>query len=228
MDADDQTSRGSRMTLVLHGYWRSSAAYRVRIGLNLKGLTYRQATLDLRAGAQRTAGYRALAPIGLVPTLEADGLRITQSLAILEWLDERHPGTPLLPEQADARALVRAMAQIVACDIHPINNLRVLSALRSDLAASDAMVQKWVARWIGEGFAALETMVSEHGGAFCFGDRPTIADCCLIPQIYNARRFSVDLSAYPKLVAIEAGCLRLDAFDRARPESQPDADGASA
>lgn len=216
------------MTLVLHGYWRSSAAYRVRIGLNLKSLAYQQATVDLRTGTQRSADYRELAAIGLVPTLEAEGFRITQSLAILEWLDERHPGTPLLPEQADARALVRAMAQIIACDIHPINNLRVLSALRSDFAASDATVQEWVGRWIGEGFTALETMVSEHGGRFCFGDRPTIADCCLIPQVYNARRFGVDLDPFPKLVAIEASCLRLDAFDMARPELQPDADGVLA
>jgi len=216
------------MTLVLHGYWRSSAAYRVRIGLNLKGLAFRQATLDLRSGDQRAAAYRELAPIGLVPTLEADGLRVTQSLAILEWLEERHPGTPLLPEQAEARAIVRAMALIVACDIHPINNLRVLSALRSDFAASEAMVQKWIARWIEEGFTALETMVAEHGGTFCFGDRPTIADCCLIPQVYNARRFGIDLNVFPRLVATEVQCLGLDAFHRARPELQPDADGASA
>ena len=216
------------MTLVLHGYWRSSAAYRVRIGLNLKGLAFRQATLDLRSGDQRGAAYRELAPIGLVPTLEADGLRVTQSLAILEWLEERHPGTPLLPEQAEARAIVRAMALIVACDIHPINNLRVLSALRSDLAASEAMVQKWIARWIEEGFTALETMVAEHGGTFCFGARPTIADCCLIPQVYNARRFGIDLNAFPRLVATEVQCLGLDAFHRAPPELQPDADGASA
>jgi len=221
-------SRAGRMTVVLHGYWRSSAAYRVRIGLNLKGLPFRQETLDLRTGVQRAPTYRELAPIGLVPTLDVDGLRITQSLAILEWLEERHPGTPLLPEHADARAIVRAMALIVACDIHPINNLRVLSALRSDVAASEAMVQKWIARWIVEGFSALETMVSEHGGTFCFGDRPSIADCCLIPQLYNARRFGVDLSAFPNLVRIETDCLRLDAFDRARPELQPDADGASA
>ena len=216
------------MTLVLHGYWRSSAAYRVRIGLNLKGLLFRHATIDLRTGAQREGAYRALAPIGLVPTLEADGLRITQSLAILEWLEERHPGIRLLPEQAEARAIVRAMALIVACDVHPINNLRVLSALRSDLAATDAMVHAWIARWISEGFEALETMVAELGGTFCFGDRPTMADCCLIPQVYNARRFGIDLGAYPRLVAIESRCLELDAFDRARPELQPDADGASA
>lgn len=216
------------MTLVLHGYWRSSAAYRVRIGLNLKRLAYQQATLDLRTGAQRSADYRELAPIGLVPTLEADGFRITQSLAILEWLDERHPGTPLIPEQANSRSIVRAMAMIVACDIHPINNLRVLSALRSDLAASDGMVQEWIARWIREGFTALEAMVSDHGGRCCFGDSPTIADCCLIPQVYNARRFGVDLSSFPRLGDIEAYCLEQDAFDRARPELQPDADGASA
>ena len=214
------------MSLVLHGYWRSSAAYRVRIALNLKGLDYRQVTHDLRAGAQRDADYRTLAPIGLVPALETDeGQVLTQSLAILEWLEERYRHPPLLPGSAAARAVVRAMASLVACDIHPINNLRVLKVLRGELGAGEDAVQAWIARWIGEGFAALETMASEYGGRFCFGDALSLADCCLVPQIYNARRFEVDLDAFPTLLGIEVNCQNLDAFARAAPEVQPDADG---
>lgn len=216
------------MTLLLHGYWRSSAAYRVRIALNLKGLDYDQVAHDLRAGAQRDPAYLALAPIGLVPTLEADGLSLTQSLAILEWLEETRGGHALLPRDAAARATVRAMAQIVACDIHPINNLRVLATLRKDFGASEAMIPAWIGRWIGEGFGALERMVSEHGRGFCFGSAPTMADCCLVPQLYNARRFNVELGAFPTLIAVEAACTALDAFDRARPERQPDAEGQAA
>jgi maleylpyruvate isomerase len=212
------------MRLLLHGYWRSSAAYRVRIALHLKRLEYGQVAHDLRTGAQRDPAYLALAPIGLVPTLEADGSRITQSLAIMEWLEESHAGHALLPRDAIARSTVRAMAQIVACDVHPINNLRVLAALRQQFKAGEDVVQAWVGRWIGDGFAALEAMVSEHGRGFCFGSEPTMADCCLIPQLYNARRFGVELHAFPKLVEVEAACLALDPFDRARPEMQPDAD----
>jgi len=217
------------MTLILHGYWRSSAAYRVRIALNLKGLAYRQVAHDLRTGAQHDAGYRTLAPLGLVPALDVgSGQVLTQSLAILEWLEERHPDPPLLPDTASARATVRAMASIVACDIHPINNLRVLTALRERLGAGKTDVREWVAHWIGEGFGALETMASQQGGGFCFGNAPTIADCCLVPQIYNARRFGVDLGSYPTLLEIEANCRTLDAFGQAAPEVQPDADGGAA
>ena len=216
------------MTLLLHGYWRSSAAYRVRIALNLKGLEYGQAAHDLRTGAQREPAYLALAPMGLVPALEADGIRITQSLAIMEWLEESYAGQALLPCGATARSTVRAMAQIVACDIHPINNLRVLAALRRDFKAGEDLVQAWISRWIQDGFAALEAMVSEHGRGFCFGSQPTMADCCLVPQLYNARRFEVGLDAFPRLVEVEATCLSLEAFDRARPEMQPDADRAVA
>ncbi|MEJ2410210.1 MAG: maleylacetoacetate isomerase [Novosphingobium sp.] len=216
------------MSLVLHGYWRSSAACRVRIALNFKGLGYRQVTHDLRTGAQRDAKYRELAPIGLVPALETDRQVLTQSLAILEWLEERYPDPPLLPDNVLARATVRAMASIVACDIHPINNLRVLKALREELGAGEEAVRDWIARWIGEGFAALETMVSQHAQRFCFGDTPTLADCCLVPQIYNARRFGVALNAYPTLLGIEANCQALDAFAMAAPGGQPDADGPAA
>ncbi|MCJ2180966.1 maleylacetoacetate isomerase [Novosphingobium album (ex Hu et al. 2023)] len=218
--------KAASMSLVLHGYWRPSAAYRVRIALNLKGLEYRQVTHDLRTGSQRNPEYRGLAPIGLVPALETDdGQVLTQSLAIFEWLEEQHPYPPLLPDNASERAAVRAMACIVACDIHPINNLRVLKALREELVAGEDMVRDWIARWINEGFTALETMVSHHGGHFCFGDTPTLADCCLVPQIYNARRFEVALSAYPRLLGIEANCEALHAFANAAPEVQPDADG---
>lgn len=216
----------SNMSLILHGYWRSSAAYRVRIALNLKELEYRQVTHDLRTGAQCKAEYRELAPIGLVPALETDdGQVLTQSLAILEWLEERYPDPPLLPANAPARSAVRAMAYIVACDIHPINNLRVLKGLREDLGAGEVAVRDWIARWVGEGFAALETMASQNGGRFCFGDTPTLADCCLIPQIYNARRFDVALDAYPTLLRIDANCQTFDAFAKAAPEVQPDAGG---
>ncbi|NIJ15937.1 maleylacetoacetate isomerase [Sphingobium vermicomposti] len=215
------------MTPVLHGYWRSSAAYRVRIALNLKGIDHRQVSHDLRTGAQTAPDYRRLAPQGLVPALEIEGETLTQSLAILEWLEEAHPEPPLLPEGAIARAQVRSMAAAVACDIHPLNNLRVLKALKHDLGAPQSSIDSWVGRWIGEGFAALEETVARHGDGFCFGDRPTIADCCLIPQIYNARRFDIDLGAFPRLVAVDARCATIDAFARAAPDRQPDADGAA-
>lgn len=216
------------MSLVLHGYWRSSAAYRVRIALNLKGIAYRHVTHDLRTGEHRSAAYRAIAPLGLVPTLEVDGTPLTQSLAILEWIEERHAQPPLLPNDATKRAIVRSMASIIACDTHPINNLRVLVVLRSEFAASDEAVQAWISRWIGESFTALEQLVDEHGRGFCFGDTPTMADCCLVPQIYNARRFGVDLCGLPSLVAVERRCKALDAFVRASPEVQPDAEGSAA
>ena len=212
------------MNLILHGYWRSSAAYRVRIGLNLKGLSYRQVSHDLRIGEQSAPSYRAISPAGLVPALDTGEQTLTQSLAILEWLEELHPEPALLPLDATARADVRAMAGIVASDIHPLNNLRVLNALRKDFAATPDAVQGWIARWIGDGFAALEAMVQRHGGAYCFGDSPTIADCCLIPQIYNARRFSVDLSAFPALLAVDQRCAADDAFSLAAPDHQPDAE----
>ena len=209
--------------LTLHGYWRSSAAYRVRIALNLKGLAYDQVTYDLRQGAQKGDAYAALNPQKLVPALQTEtGAVLTQSLAILEWLEEAHPEPALLPEDRIDRAHVRAMAAAIACDIHPLNNLRVLNTLRGDLAASDDQVSQWNARWIGDGFDAVEQMIG--GGDFCYGDAPTLADCCLAPQIYSARRFKVDLSPWPKIRAVAEACDAIPAFAVARPEFQPDAD----
>jgi maleylpyruvate isomerase len=216
----------AEVSLTLHGYWRSTTAYRVRIALALKGVAYEQVTHDLRTGAQRDAGYRALNPQGLVPALETDDAVLTQSSAILEWIDETYPGPPLLPVGANDRAIVRAMAATIACDIHPINNLRILNALRTEFGADEAAVQRWIARWIGDGFAALETMVARHGEGFAFGATPTIADCHLVPQVYSAERFAVDLSPYPHLMAAADTARALPAFAAAHPDQQPDADRA--
>jgi maleylpyruvate isomerase len=216
------------MTMTLHGYWRSSASYRVRLAANLKGLVYDQVSYDLRRGEQRMPALRQIAPLGLVPALEVDGGSLTQSLAIFEWLEETHPYPPLLPAGPMERAAVRSMASTIACDIHPLNNLRVLQALRRELGASEQAVQEWIAHWIREGFAALEAMVRTHGRGFCFGDTPTMADCCLVPQIYNAHRFHVDLTDFPELLAVDARCGEIDAFARAVPERQPDADADGA
>lgn len=208
----------------LHGYWRSSAAYRVRIALNLKGLDYEQVTHDLRKGEHRDPAYLAENPQGLVPALVTDDGTLIQSPAIVEWIEERVPTPPLLPADPFDRATVRAMAAIVGCDIHPINNLRVLAQLRSTFAADEAQVSGWMAHWMAEGFAALEVLVARHGGRFAFGDAPSIADVFLIPQLYSARRFGVDLAPYPRLVAVDAAAAGLDAFARAHPSMQPDAD----
>ncbi|HEY5289037.1 MAG TPA: maleylacetoacetate isomerase [Caulobacteraceae bacterium] len=210
--------------LILHGYWRSTATYRVRIALALKGLAFDQAPHDLRLGDQRAGDYLAIAPQGLVPALETGAGTLTQSLAILEWLEESYPNPPLLPADAASRAIVRGMAGLIACDIHPLNNLRVLNTLRTDFAASPAQINGWIGRWIGEGFTALETLVHRHGGAFAFGDAPSLADCLLIPQLYSARRFNIDLADYPRLLAIDDRAVGLPAFAGAHPDVQPDAD----
>jgi maleylpyruvate isomerase len=214
------------VSLTLHGYWRSTTAYRVRIALALKGVTYAQVTHDLRKGAQREAGYRSLNPQGLVPALENDGAVLTQSPAILEWIDETYPDPPLLPVAANGRAIIRAMAATIACDIHPVNNLRILNALRTEFGADEGAVNRWIARWIGDGFAALETQIARHGDGFAFGATPTIADCHLVPQVYSAERFAVDLSPYPKLKAAAENARALPAFAAAHPDRQPDADRA--
>ena len=210
----------------LHGYWRSSAAYRVRIALNLKGLAYRQVPHDLRTGAQRHQSYTMLNPQGLVPALETNQGVVTQSLAILEWLEETHPAPALLPTSARSRATVRAMAGLIACDIHPLNNLRVLTTLRSEFGADEAQVSAWIGRWITEGFGALETLVARHGGQYAFGDTPTLADCCLVPQVYSAERFGVDLSRFPRILDCTAATLALEPVAKAHPDRQPDADPA--
>ena len=215
------------MGLVLHGYWRSGTSYRTRIALNLKGVDYETRPVDLRAGEQRAQDYLALAPQGLVPALETPEGFLIQSPAILEWLEETHPDPPLLPREAADRALVRAMAAVIGCDIHPLNNLRVLRALKRDLGASDEQLSAWEARWIGDGFTALEALIRRHGGDFAYGERPTLADCYLIPQVYSAERFGVDLEPYPLIRAVTDRCRALEAFARAHPDKQPDADPAA-
>ena len=213
-------------TLLLHGYWRSGTSYRTRIGLNIKGLAYQQAPVDLRAGDQRSEAFRALNPQGLVPALEtADGV-LTQSSAILEGLEERHPEPPLLPEAPGERAIVRAMAMAVACDIHPLGNLRVLKYLKQPLGHEQPAIDSWIAHWIGEGFAALETMIARHGGRFAYGDSLSLADCHLVPQFYAAQRYSVDLSPYPRLVESARRAMAEEPVRRAHPDYQPDADPA--
>lgn len=209
--------------LKLHGYWRSSAAYRVRIALHMKNLAFEQQTHDLRTGEQRETAYLALAPQGLVPALEADGRILTQSLAIIEWLEERYPEPQLLPPDAEGRAVVRAMAGLIACDIHPLGNLRVLQALRRDFNADQLAVEAWAARWIADGFAALETLIIQHGAGFAYGGDLTLADCCLVPQVYNAERFKVDLGPYPRLRAAAERAKALPAVQAAHPYRQPGA-----
>jgi len=211
----------------LYDYFRSSAAYRVRIALNLKGLAPERAFVHLRRGAQRADDYLAVNPLGLVPSLVTDGGEVlTQSLAIIEWLDETHPQPPLLPPDAAGRARVRALALAIACDIHPINNLRVLNYLTGTLGATEAQKNGWYRYWCDVGFEALETQLAREKatGAFCHGGSPTIADICLVPQLANARRVELDLSLYPTLLRIEAACNALPAFAAAAPSKQPDAE----
>lgn len=210
--------------MILHGYWRSGAAYRVRIALALKSIAYETQGHDLRTGAQKAADYVALNPQGMVPALQIDRAVLTQSPAILEWLEETHPQPPMLPADALARARVRAMAALIACDIHPLNNLRVGKSLREDFGADQAAVDAWAARWIVPGFTALEALVARDGDGWCFGNTPTLADACLIPQIYSAHRFNVPLEAFPRLLAIDAAAKAHPAFIAAHPDRQPDAD----
>lgn len=213
--------------LTLYSYWRSSAAYRVRIGLNIKGLQYRTVPVHLvrNGGEQHAPDYAAANPQKLVPMLEHGQRRMRQSLAILEYVDEVWPDPPLLPGTARRRQRVRELAQVVAADIHPLNNLRVMRFFDQEWNVPQPERDGWMRHWMMEGFAALEALVAENPatGEFCEGDTPTLADCCLVPQLYNARRFGTDLAPYPTLRRIEAACLALPEFDAARPENQPDA-----
>jgi len=210
------------MTFILHSYWRATAPYRVRIGLNLKGLDYEIAGVNLLEGQQHKPAYRAVNPQRLTPALDIGGTILTQSLAILEWLDETHPDPPLLPADPLDRAQVRAMAGIIACDIHPLNNLRVTRALET-IGVDEEDRTKWIRRWITDGFAALEPMIARHGAGFCFGATPTLADCCLIPQVFSARRYKVDVTAYSRIRAVAERAAEHPAFIAAQPELQPDA-----
>ncbi len=211
----------------LYDHFRSSAAYRVRIALNLKGVAPERVFVHLRRDAQRADAYLALNPQGLVPTLVTDdGDVLTQSLAIIEWLEETHPAPALLPADAAARARVRSLALAIACEIHPLNNLRVLDYLTGTLGVTEAQKDGWYRYWCDVGLEAIEASLAREGaaGRFCHGDAPTLADVCLVPQLANARRFDVDLAAFPRLLAIDAACRALPAFAEAAPERQPDAE----
>jgi maleylacetoacetate isomerase len=207
---------------ILHDYYRSSAAYRVRIALNLKGVNYESRPVNLAEGAQKSAEYRAINPQGFVPMLDIDGLKLTQSLSIIMYLASRFPEPPLLPAEAGDAAHVRGMALAIACDIHPLNNLRVLKYLKGELGQEQDAVDAWYRHWIAEGLGPLEAMAAPRAGAFLFGDAPTIADICLVPQLYNARRFDVPLDAYPTLLRADASANALEAFAAAHPDRQED------
>jgi maleylacetoacetate isomerase len=211
--------------VTLYSFFRSSAAYRVRIAFNLKGLSYETAAIHLQkeGGLNRKPAYRAVNPQMRVPALRLDsGELLTQSLAIIEYLDEVHPQPPLLPRDSVARAQVRALAQLVACDIHPLNNVAPLRYLKNELGQDQGRIDAWYCHWVQEGFDALEAML--RPGPYAYGADPTLADICLVPQVANARRLKVPLDAYPKIVAVDAACAKLAAFEQARPEHQPDAE----
>ncbi|MDF1528852.1 MAG: maleylacetoacetate isomerase [Sedimenticola sp.] len=209
----------------LFDYFRSSAAYRVRIVLNLKGIAYEHAGINLLKVEDGADDYRAINPQGLVPSLQDGSHSLFQSLAICEYLEEIHPTPTLLPGTALERARIRALAQMVACDIHPVNNLRILKYLTSELGVTEEQKLTWYQHWINEGFQALESLLasSTETGQYCHGDTVTLADVCLVPQVYNARRFKLDLTPFPTIQRIEQQCLEQDAFERAQPENQPDA-----
>jgi maleylpyruvate isomerase len=210
----------------LHGYYRSSASFRVRIALNLKRIDYTAVSHHLRRNEHQLPEFRTLNPQGFVPALDDEGDVLTQSLAIIEYLDETNPNPPFLPGHPGDRARVRALAQLIACDIHPLNNLRVLRYLRAPLGQDEAAVKTWYNHWIAEGFEALETLLADDDrtGRFCHGDEPGLADICLVPQIVNCENYQLDLTPYPTLRRIYANCMALDAFQRAHPSRQPDAE----
>lgn len=209
------------MTFVLHSHWRATAPYRVRIGLGLKGIAYDYAAVDLVAGEQREPAYRAVNPQGLTPALDIGGRVLTQSLAILEWLEDVYPDPPILPKAPLDRAAVRAMADIVACDIHPLNNARVGRRLNK-MGIDQAGIQAWIHGWMIDGFDALEPMIARYGRGFAFGDAPTIADCCLIPQVYSAHRYELDLAPWPAIRAVAESAAAHPVFVAAHPDNQPD------
>ena len=211
---------------VLYDYFRSSAAYRVRIALNLKGIDYESVPVNLAEGAQKEAGYRARNPQGFVPMLEMEGQRLTQSLAIIDWLDATVPEPRLVPADPADRAHAMALALAIACDIHPLNNLRVLKYLGGPLGQDEETRNAWYAHWIAEGFAALETLAAPRAGRFLFGDAPGIADVCLVPQMFNARRFAVPLDDFPTLVRADAEARQIPAFAAAHPDEVASAGAA--
>ena len=210
----------------LYTYFRSSAAFRVRIALNLKRLAYQPVFVHLAKGAHRQPDYAEVNPQALLPTLELDdGTRLTQSLAIIEWLDEKYPTPALLPKDPLPRARVRSLAYLVACEIHPLNNLRVLQHLKRALGLSQEQIDHWYRHWIADGLAKLEADLARLGtGKFCHGDAPTLADCCLVPQIFNANRYNSDLAPYPTTMRVFENCMKLEAFERAQPAKQSDAE----
>ena len=209
----------------LYTYFRSSAAFRVRIALNLKGLAYDPVFVHLAKGEHRKPEYASVDPQALLPTLVDDGQALSQSLAIIEYLEEKHPEPPLLPADPHGRARVRSLSLLVACEIHPLNNLRTLQHLKRALGQSEDQVNAWYRHWIADGLAKLEADLARGpGGRFCHGDAPTMADCCLVPQIFNAKRYQCDLKPYPTAMRIFDACMKLDAFERAQPSKQPDAE----
>ena len=211
----------------LYSFFRSSAAFRVRIALNYKGIPYEQSPIHFRkdGGQHKLPEFLSLNPQGLLPLLEDDDFYLQQSLAIIEYLDEAYPNTePLLPSDPKSRGVVRAMAQMVACDLHPLNNLSVLNYLKSSVGVNETGVNEWYRHWVAETFKALEVMVSRFGGVYCFGDNVSLVDVCLVPQVYNAVRFNCDLTRYPTLSAINTRLLDDPAFRDAMPENQPDAE----
>ena len=211
----------------LYTFFRSSAAFRVRIALNLKGLAYEPQLVSLPKGDHRRPEYARVNPQALVPMLELDdGTRLNQSLAIIEFLDEKYPQPPLVPKDALARARVRSLALLIACEIHPLNNLRALNYLRKNLGLGDEQVNAWYRHWIADGLAKLEAELTQTPGTvrFCHGDTPTMADCCLVPQIFNAKRYNCDLAPYPTTMRVFDACMKLEAFEHAQPSKQPDAE----
>lgn len=224
-DASTDAGNETPSDWLLYGFFRSGTSHRLRIALNLKGLPYRQQAVDLRVDAQLEAPFKAINPQGLVPALVVGGQVLIQSPAIMEWLEERYPQPPLLPADANGRVKVRAMAALLGCDIHPLNNRRVLQRLRLQHGLDEAAINAWCGTWIADGFDALEALLAADAsrGRYCFGDAPTLADAYLVPQVESARRFKVDVARWPLIAAVDAACAALPAFQRAAPSQQPDA-----